>query len=388
MKFLRFLACITVFVALPVRAADVPDAREVILVVNRDSNDISFVSSQTREVVGKVHLADWANPHMAMFTMDGRKIVASGTRANKIFIIDYDSQKVTSVIDADFAPEHMDISHDNRFAYVGNIEAGTVSVIDLATEKEVRRIEGFVEPHNITFTPDGTKAYVANLGAHWVGVIDAKRHELVKRVNIPLNLPVTPNSEELLGEIEGIINVTLTRDGKFGYAADISLDAVAIIDARTDELVKVIQLQNGAKPWRAWASHDGRTMWVPNNGDETVSVFDAAKHDVIATLEAGPDMTGVNFGNGKAYVISSSSGFVYVYDLKSLLPKGRIFIGKNVQLETATTDPSGQKLYLCESRNHSLYEINTRTDKAVQIPDVGFFPWGSHMLNSPDNYCH
>lgn len=388
MKFLRLIACAAIFIAVPVRAADVPDIRDVVLVVNRDSNDISFVSVKTREVVGRVHLADWANPHMAMFSMDGRKCVVSGTRANKIFIVDYDRQKVTSVIDADFSPEHMDVSHDNRWAYVGNIDAGTISVIDLATEKEVRRIGGFVEPHNITFTPDSTKAYVANLGAHWIGVIDAKRHELVKQIQIPLNLPVTPNSESLLGEMEALINVTLTRDAKFGYAADATLDAVAIIDTRNDEIVKVVQLQNGAKPWRGYASHDGKTMWVPNNGDETVSVFDTRKHDIVATLEAGPDMSGVNFGNGKAYVISSSSGFVYVYDLKSLLPKGRIFIGKNVQLETATSEPSGQKLYLCESRNHMLYEIDTRTDKFVAISDVGFFPWGSHMMNSPDNYCH
>jgi len=45
---------------------------------------------------------------------------------------------------------------------------------------------------------------------------------------------------------------------------------------------------------------------------------------VAATLEAGPDMTGVNFAAGKAFVISSTSGFVYAYDMQSLKPAGRI----------------------------------------------------------------
>ena len=72
---------------------------------------------------------------------------------------------------------------------------------------------------------------------------------------------------------------------------------------------------------------------------------------VVATLEAGPDMTGVNFAAGKAFVISSTSGFVYVYNMSTLKPAGRIKIGTNIQLETATTDTADQKLYLAESTN-------------------------------------
>ena len=33
----------------------------------------------------------------------------------------------------------------------------------------------------------------------------------------------------------------------------------------------------------------------PNNGDETISIIDLKANKVAATLEAGPDMTGVNF---------------------------------------------------------------------------------------------
>ena len=37
-------------------------------------------------------------------------------------------------------------------------------------------------------------------------------------------------------------------------------------------------------------------------------------------------------------MISSTSAFVYVYDMQTLKPAGRIKIGDNVQIETATTD--------------------------------------------------
>ena len=65
-------------------------------------------------------------------------------------------------------------------------------------------------------------------------------------------------------------------------------------------------------------------------------------------------MTGVNFAAGKAFVISSTSGFVYVYDMSSLKPAGRIKMGTNIQLETATTDTKDEKLYLAESTNHEV----------------------------------
>jgi hypothetical protein len=54
-------------------------------------------------------------------------------------------------------------------------------------------------------------------------------------------------------------------------------------------------------------------------------------------------MVGVNFAAGKAFVISNSSGFVYVYNMGSLRPSGRIKLGTNVNLETATTDTADQR---------------------------------------------
>src|SRR6058998_2707683 len=100
-------------------------------------------------------------------------------------------------------------------------------------------------------------------------------------------------------------------------------------------------------------SHDGNYAITPNNGDQTISIVDLRTDKVAATLEAGENMTGVNFAGGKAFVISSTSGFVYVYDMKTLRPAGRLKIGTNVQLETATTDTKEENLYLAESTTNS-----------------------------------
>lgn len=361
--------------------------REVVVIVNRDSNDIRFMDMKSRKIIGNVFLGPWVNPHMAMMTHDGRKVIVSGTRANKGYIIDVSGQKIEATIELGIAPEHLDISHDSRYAYMGNFDDGSVSVLDLVTNTEIKRLTGFAEPHNITFLPDGSKAYVANFGAHWVGVIDGRRHELLKKILITKpTAPTKLQPSRYLSEINGIVNVTLTVDGRYAYAADGDFNVVGVIDTREDRLVATIPV--GDNPWEAYASPDGTKMVVPNNRDETISIIDVSTNKVIATLEAGPDMIGVNFSNGKAFVISSSSSFIYLYDLKHLKPMGRIKIGDNLTLETAATDADGQRFYLACSTNHSIYEIDGKTHQVARIPDVGLFPWGTHILEGQDNYCH
>jgi DNA-binding beta-propeller fold protein YncE len=134
-------------------------------------------------------------------------------------------------------------------------------------------------------------------------------------------------------------------------------------------------------------SHDGRHAVTLNNGDQTISIIDLASQKVAATLEAGEGMTGVNFAQGKAFVISAP-GFVYVYDMKSLRPKGRIRIGTNIQIETATTDVEEQKIYLAESTNHEIVIIDAKTEALQRVGNVGLYPWGTHIMDSKDNYCH
>jgi len=192
--------------------------------------------------------------------------------------------------------------------------------------------------------------------------------------------------EKYLGEIHGINIAAPSNDGRFLYAADGTLGVVGVIDTREDKVVKVIRV--GPDPWRIYMSHDGKYAITPNNGDDTISIIDLAAGKVAATLEAGPNMTGVNFAGGKAFVISSTTGFVYVYNMSTLKSAGRIKIGTNVQLETATTDTQEQNLYLAESTTNSVVIINAKTEAIERVTNVGLYPWGTHIMDSKDNYCH
>jgi len=392
-RIIRFGTALTVAMlgalAAGLQAQDVKitDPRSVVMIVNRDSNDISFMDIKTRKMVGKTFLGNNVNPHMVMMSPDGRYVVTGGTRANKAFIIDTRTLQLVKVIPTDIAPEHLAFSPDGRWYYQGNPDGDSISVIDMQSLSKIKTIPGFVEPLNVTFLPDGSKAYVGNYGAHWVGVIDVRRHELLKKIQVAAVPGVARlDPEKYLGEIKGINIAAPSNDGRYLYAADSDLAVVGVIDTREDRVIKTIRV--GQDPWRIYMSHDGRYGITANNGDETISIIDTRTNSVAATLEAGPDMTGINFAAGKAFVISSTSGFVYVYDMGSLKPAGRIKIGTNVQLETATTDTADEKLYLAESTNHEIVIIDAKTHAIERVKNVGLFPWGTHIMDSKDNYCH
>jgi YVTN family beta-propeller protein len=365
----------------------VADPTSVVMIVNRDSNEIAFMDIKTKKIVGKTFLGNNVNPHMVMMSPDGRYVVTGGTRANKSYIIDAKTLELVKVINVDIAPEHFAFSPDSRWYYQGNPEGDSISVIDMVSLTKIKTIPGLVEPLNTVFLPDGSKAYVGNYGAHWVAVIDVRRHELIKKIQIaPVPGVARLDPAKYLGEIKGINIPQITNDGKFLYAADTDLGVVAKIDPREDKVIKVIRV--GKEPWRPYLSHDGNYLITPNNGDQTISIVDLRADKVVATLEAGENMTGVNFGAGKAFVISSTSGFVYVYDMKTLRPAGRIKIGSNIQLETATTDTADEKIYLADSTENAVVIIDAKTNTFEKVMNVGLFPWGTHIMDSKDNYCH
>jgi YVTN family beta-propeller protein len=386
---LAFSVALLAALAIGLHAQDVKvtDPRSVLMIVNRDSNDIGFMDLKTKKMIGRTFLGNNVNPHMVMMSPDGRYVVTGGTRANKAFIIDTRTLQLIKTIPVDLAPEHLAFSPDGRWYYQGNPDGDSISVIDMQSLSKIKTIPGFVEPLNVTFSPDGSKAYVGNYGAHWVGVIDVRRHELLKKIQVAAVPGVARlDPDKYLGEIKGINIAAPSNDGRYLYAADSDLGVVGVIDTVEDRVIKTIRV--GRDPWRIYMSHDGKYGITANNGDETISIIDTRTNSVAATLEAGPDMTGINFAGGKAFVISSSSGFVYAYDMQSLKPAGRIRVGVNIALETATTDAADENIYLAESTNHEVVIINARTHAIERVRNVGLFPWGTHIMDSKDNYCH
>jgi YVTN family beta-propeller protein len=366
------------------------DTKTLAIVVNRDSSDLAVIDPATDTVIKRIPLGTYSNGHMAMLNHDGKKLLITATGRDRFLVVDLVTGQVEHTVVTGKAPEHFDVTPDGRRAFVGNIEESTVSFIDVHEGREIQRVTGFFAPHGFSILPDGSKAYVSSLGAHEVAVLDATSGRMIKRLAIgDVGRVAARDPQRYLSDIKGIVNPTLTKDGAFAYAADSDAGVVAIIDTKTDKIVKTLKV--GEQPWRAYNSPDGRWMLIPNNGDSTVSVIDTTSQKVVAQLTAGTEMTGVNFalGSSKAYIISRSESTVYVFDMKTFGLVTRLKIGTNLALETAATTADGAKIYLASSTDDSVYVIDARTDQVKRIADVGRYPWGVSILaaGSP-NYCH
>lgn len=366
----------------------VKKAASYCLIINRDSGDVNLHEIATGKH-NRIFLDKFSAPHMGMISPDGRVLVVSGSGINTIYLIDMATMRITARITAFGEPEHMDITPDSKYAFCGSMQGGVVQAIDLQTGEVARNIEGFHEPHGYQALPDSSKIYISNIGAHEVTVVDVKRLEVLKRISVgrPTD-PSTLNPNQYMGAINGIVNPTMTLDGKLVYAADGDFGTVAVIDTATDKVIDTIPV--GVNPWRAYASPDGKYILVPVSGDKKLAVIDAHTHKLVSLMPAGANMTGANFSNDgkKAYVTSHDDDTVYMYDLVGLKPAGKLFFGENKSLETATTDEAANRIYLCSSTDDSIIVIDCKDDSYRRITGVGNFPWGSHIMGSNDNYCH
>jgi YVTN family beta-propeller protein len=366
------------------------DPKTLVFITNRDSSDVAVIDTRTDQVITRISLGTFANAHMAMLTNDGKKLLVSATGRDRFLIVDLATQKIEKTVETGQSPEHFDITMDDQYAYVGNMEDSTVSVVDLKAGTEAKRLAGFFEPHGFSVLPGGSKVYVSNFGAHEVRAIDISSQQIANRLAVgDVHRAAIRDPERYLSELKGIANPTLTIDRKFVYAADGDAGVVGVIDTRTDRVVATLKV--GEAPWRAYASPDGLWMLVPNNGDETVSVIDATTHKVVSTLKGSPGMTGVNFAQGgkKAYVISGGDSAVYVFDMQTLKRVNRLKIGNNLVLETASTTADGEKVYVASSTDDSVYVIDSVSDQVKRIVNVGRYPWGVTILGAASpNYCH
>ncbi|MFO1038241.1 MAG: beta-propeller fold lactonase family protein [Geminicoccaceae bacterium] len=358
------------------------DLDHLVFVPNRDSNDVSVIDTRTDTLTRRVAVG--TNPHQVAISAELGLLVATNSGANTLSIVDLSGAAAPTQLALDKVPEHMELSPGGNVLAVGNIEAGTVSLIDLPNRREVHRVAGLDSPHNLTFTKDGAELYVANLGADRVSVIDVASGTLVKDIDLRQPRLVAGLNEPQ--DFQGVVNVTATPDGKLGFAAYGSGDGLAVLDLQKQEVVKTLTL--GAMPWRAYGTADGRTMVVPNNGDETISLIDVATQSEVARVPGAADMTGVNMDAfaTAAFTLSRAEHKVVVVDLDRHATVGEIALPGSPETGVTTTD--GKKLYVAIGDTNQVAVIDTASRKLVRtIDDVGSFPWGVHMMGAA-NYCH
>lgn len=141
--------------------------------------------------------------------------------------------------------------------YVADEGASAVSVIDAASFKKVRSIAVGQGPHNVQVSPDGKWVWVTNNGD------PAKPADTLPSLKVP----------------------------KAEHGTMMAAGAVWVIDTATDAVVAKVPV--GMHPAHVVVASDGRTAYITNSGDNTVSVVDTAARRVIGTVTVGASPHGL-----------------------------------------------------------------------------------------------
>ena len=231
--------------------------------------------------------------------------------------------------------------------YVADEGANNISIIDAASFRKIGSIQVGQGPHNVQVSADGKSVWVTNNG------------ELAKAAK---TMPA-----EKMPMIE--------------HGAMASAGAVWVIDAATNAVVAKVTV--GKHPAHVVVANDGRTAYITNGGDNTVSVVDTAAQRVIGVVPVGASPHGLRISpdGRQVWVANLKGGTVSVIDTESRKQVAQIAAGKGPAQVGFT--PDGRFGFVSLSGENKVAVIDPVSCNVIRKIAVGTVPIQLHA--TPDN---
>lgn len=268
---------------------------------NQGAATISVIDAGTLEVIRTIDLrefgfSDNAKPHDIQVEPDGSAWYVSLIGENRVVKFSPEGEVLGQ---AEFEiPGLLALHPGGELLYATH----TMSIVTApATIARVRRTDMTVDevldvffprPHVVEARPQGDYIYTASLGVYQMASVSVETGE------VELLRFDGPNPVLAHGAIapDGSLLAVTTHSGEL-FIYDLR-------DPARPQLTDRIRV--GLMPWLPEFSPDGRTVYVPNQGDNTVSVVDVDQRAVVATVE------GTGFAEPYAAVVSPDGSRVFV----------------------------------------------------------------------------
>jgi YVTN family beta-propeller protein len=235
---------------------------------------------------------------------DKKRLYVSMPLSNLVAVVDTQTWKVLTNINAGEKPARLALQHDGGYLWVGNDNAegaeGGVTVIDTAKLKVAAQLTTGAGHHEIAFTDNDRYAFVTNRQTGTLSVVDVRKLVKVKDLKTGA-LPVALSFSSL---------------GKAVYVAHEGDGTIVAIDVATHEILTSMKAQPGLHAMRFMP--DGRFGFVVNRATNTVQIFDVSTNRIIRTVPVGPTPDQITFTRDFAYVRSVGNEFVSMIKLADL----------------------------------------------------------------------
>ena len=303
-------------------------------------------------------------------------------------VIDLDQMSLTKTfpVGAD-GPRGLSLNRDGSRLLVANKNTGDMAVIDTASGEVVQRVKigknpEYVRVHNgyayVTYEPgeeggppaaNGANAGNGKPGADdddankppaEIAIVDMKTWHVIRSVTSG-------------HETEGI---EFSRDGKSMLVTNEGDDTISVYQARTGASLRTVKLAAGGRPRGIRLSPDGKVYIVTLESLSKFVVIDSHTFEVLKTIDTKLGPYGVAFGpDGKRlFVAASRDKTVQVFDGHSYEHIADVPVGQRCWHFTFT--PDGAKLLVACGRSDAVYVLDAQNYQPIK--QIGELPlaWG------------
>ena len=250
-------------------------------------------------------------------------------------------------------------------AIVLNSRDANLSVIDLAANpwnaaklqntKSQPVVKVGKEPHHLYAAPDGKHIWVANAQSDELTMHDANTGVLVKRTK----------------GIPDPYHIGLSPDNKWLVVNSLRLDRVDIYSHNNNEFKLVKRIPTGRMPSHLEYSADSKTVYITEQGSDTLSAISLETQSLIWTMPVGSAPAGVwRSPEGLLFVGIMGENYVNVIDPAKRASIKKIITGKGAHAFRGAGD--GKILFVSNRDQGSISALNMQTlERLYDIPVAG-----------------
>ena len=262
------------------------------------SGGVTVVDTIKDEVIKEYHVF---GPRLneIEITSDGRYIYAPVRKHGVYEVFDTVKEKIIARIGVDGFPHNVVVSPDDRYMYLSAYDRGNrngeavaaqgysaalnkkIYVVDTRYHSVVATIPTENAPRPIAISPDGQRLFVNTDNLDGFVVLDLVKRKLLHRVTYQ---DLTREERATRSRSHG---VRVTPDQKEVWSTDMNRALVHVFDITKNPPQQIARVETGNIPSWVTFTPDGKTVYISNPPDGTVSAIDVATKKEKARIHFG-----------------------------------------------------------------------------------------------------
>src|SRR6516162_3609299 len=234
------------------------------------------------------------------------------------------------------------------------------------------------EPRPLCYLPDGrgrhpTANVPGDFAAHRGTAAAATTSASVRRSMVVRSRPTNRRSASLCQEKSPDETLAVTPDGSTVYVANQGANTVSVIATASNTVTATIAV--GSVPLGVAASPDGSTVYVTNFQDNTVSVIATASNKVLAVIPVGSSTPPPEGGGPNGVAVSPDGSTVYVANFidgtVSVIATARDTVTATIPVGSGplgvAVTPDGSRVYVTNFQDNTVSVIATASNTVTAM---------------------